>query len=301
MFYRLKTQTRKRYFSLRCKGILDTPPIGSIGGGPVVLTQLISVDLSMYLVAVKFLYRHLGEARIVILLDKEWPRRSLDLLKKHVNPWKILYVKDQFSGKCPKGGTWERLLTIADLVGDNYVIQLDADTVTLQSVPEITECVEAGASFMIGTWKGQQPELSAVSAERVRNNKSKHVQILAEQRLDDLNLIENSRYARGQSSFAGFAPGSFSRSQIESLSERMGELLGREKWSEWGSESFASNFCVANSKNAVVLPWPKYTSYHPMADFDMDGFAFLHFEGTHRFKNGTYVKCARRVIGDLLR
>jgi hypothetical protein len=80
----------------------------------------------------------------------------------------------------------------------------------------------------------------------------------------------------------------------------MQALLGKEKWAEWGSESFASNFFVANAGGAMVLPWPKYASYNPTRDADFGESVFLHFEGTNRFKNGEYVKCSRRLIDDLL-
>jgi hypothetical protein len=301
MFYRLKTRIKKGYFASRCKGILDVPPVGAASGGPVILSQLVSVDLVMYLVAVKSLYTRLGRARIVVLLDKDWSDNSLELLNKHVRPWRVLYVKDRVSGKCPQGGTWERLLTIADLVETDYVIQLDADTVTLGPVPEVAEHIASGTSFMIGTWKDQQIEGAVVSARRVSDNDSRHVQVLAERHLKDLDDAGGLRYARGQSSFAGFAKGSFSVERLEALSERMGELLGKAKWAEWGSESFASNFCVANAERAAVLPWPRYASYNPERVVDPAGSAFLHFEGTNRFRNGSYTRSGRKIIGELRR
>ncbi len=300
MLHRFRAKIKKRYFDQRCKRILDTPPVGASNGGPVIVTQLISTDLFMYLVAIKSLFRQVGEGRIVVLLDKDWPRRSLELLERHVRPWKIAYVRDLGSQNCPKGGTWERLLAIAGLVEDDYVVQLDADMVTLQPVHEFVEHVGSGTSFMIGTWKGQEIEPVAASAERVKENSSRHVQILAEQRLYKLDNAENLRYARGQSSFAGFAKGSFSVDELETLSEQMQTLLGKEKWAQWGSESFASNFCVANAYKAAVLPWPKYASFNPRRDMGFRESAFLHFEGTNRFKQGVYVECGRAIVKQLL-
>lgn len=299
MFYRLKTQTRKRYFSARCKGVFDTPPVGSVSGGPVILTQLIEEDLCMYLIAVKSLYHRLGEGRIAVVLDKSWSRRNLDLLEQHVRLWKTFYTRDRRSEKCPVGGCWERLLTIADLVENDYLIQLDADTVSLGRVVEVEQCITSGTSFMIGTWKGQHIEPADVSAQRVLGNESRHVQILAEQNLMNLGGVADIRYARGQASFAGFAKGSFSVARLEALSDEMRGLVGKDKWSQWGSESFASNLCVANSQASIVLPWPKYASYYPSRNADFTSSAFLHFEGTYRFKNGAYLGFGQRIIGQL--
>lgn len=299
MLYRLKTKLRKRYFNHACRDILDTPAVGSNAGGPVILSEVSNYDVTMYLAAVKSLYSRLGQGRVVLILDRDCPAKNLRIFEEHVRPWKIFYVEDQVSDRCPRGGTWERILTIAQLVESDYVIQVDSDTVTNGPLPEVADCVATGSSFMIGTWKGQEIEAVAASAERVKDSASRHVQILGEQRLTELEDAETLRYARGQSSFAGFAKGSFSVSRLEAFSQRMGELLGSDKWAEWGSESFASNFCVANAPKAVVLPWPKYASYNPARNVDFDGSAFLHFEGTNRFKNGAYVRCGKKVIGEL--
>lgn len=301
MFYRLKTKLRKRRFNAACRAILDTAPIGSPEGGPVILSEVSNHDLVMYLVAVKSLYAQLGQARIVLLLDRDCPEENLRLFQEHVRPWKILHVEDQVSDKCPLGGTWERILCIAKLVETDYVIQVDSDTVTRGPIPEVKECVETGTGFMIGTWQGQEIEPVSASVERAMASQGQHVQILGEQRLGDLDGAEGLRYARGQSSFAGFPQGAFSQSRLESFSEQMGAMLGKEKWSEWGSESFASNYCVSNAERSIVLPWPKYASYNPTRDAGFGESAFLHFEGTHRFHQGTYVAWGRRVIDELLR
>jgi len=299
MFYRAKTKLRKHYFNYACRKILDTPPIGAKTGGPVILSEVSNSDVIMYLVAAKSLYRSLGQGRIVLLLDRDCPEKNLGIFEEHVRPWKIIRVEDQVSDRCPRGGTWERILTIAQLVESDYVIQVDSDTVTKGPVPDVVGCVRTGCSFMIGTWKRQEIEPVTVSAERVKNSLSHHVQILGEQRLTDLDGAEFLRYARGQSSFAGFARGSFSLERLEAFSERMEALLGKEKWAQWGSESFASNFWVANADKAVVLPWPKYASYNPERGMDFDASSFLHFEGTNRFKHGVYVKTGSSVAAEL--
>jgi hypothetical protein len=299
MLYRLKTKLRKSRFNRACRRILDTPAIGESSDGPVMLSEVSNFDVIMYLVAVKSLYAAIGKARIVLLLDRDCPQENLRIFEEHVRPWKILHVEDQVSDHCPRGGTWERLLTIAQLVTSDYVIQVDSDTVTNGPVPEVVNCVGTDCSFMIGTWEGQEIEPVAASAERVKDSHSQHVQILGERRLTALDDASRLRYARGQSSFAGFARGSFSLPMLEAFSERMRGLLGEEKWSQWGSESFASNFCVANADKSRVLPWPKYASYNPERDVDFSKSAFLHFEGTNRFKGGAYLESGKGVIDRL--
>ena len=99
---------------------------------------------------------------------------------------------------------------------------------------------------------------------------------------------------RGCSGFAGFAARSFSREQVEALSQEMYAALG-SKWNMWGSEQFTSNVMVANSPSAVVLPHPKYCACNRV----QAATAFIHFIGSCRFNDGTYARLARRVIGEL--
>jgi hypothetical protein len=279
---------------------MDTPPVGSQSEGPIILSEVSNHDVTMYLVAVKSLCAQLGDARIALLLDRDCPQSNLDIFEKHVRPWKILHVEDQVSPACPLGGTWERILTIAQLVEHDFVIQLDSDTVTNGPVPEVVSCIESGTSFMIGTWQGQEIEPIGPSVERAKSSSSQHVQMLGEQNLDKLTNADTLRYARGQSSFAGFAKNSFSVAELESFSQQMAKILGKEKWSEWGSESFASNFCVSNAKNSTVLPWPEYASFNPDRGISFEDSSFIHFEGTNRFKYGAYENRGLAVISRLL-
>ena len=123
---------------------------------------------------------------------------------------------------------------------------------------------------------------------------------MAERGFDRLANRAELRYARGQSSFAGFAAGSISHESLERFSVEMEGIVGHAKWREWGSESVASNFMIANSPKAMMLPYPKFSTYHPgRANYEQS--ALLHFEGTNRFKNGLYIEKARRMIGILRR
>lgn len=96
--------------------------------------------------------------------------------------------------------------------------------------------------------------------EKMRTFKGDHVQNLAEQQFCKLRNYKKLRYLRGCSGFAGFSKGSFSRSNVEEFSEEMEGVLGKI-WLNWGSEQVTSNFIIANSPNACVLPYPKYCNF----------------------------------------
>jgi len=301
MLFRFRNSLRKRWFDFHCRHILSTPPLKPLGDDVIILSEVGNRDIIMYLVAVKSLYSYLGRGRIVLLLDDDCPSERLNTLRYHLEPLEICWVQKIRSNHCPVGGTWERLLSIAEKVERSYVIQLDSDTVTTGPVPEIAAAIEANCSFMLSEWENQsiRPIEEAVAA--ARQSHSEHVQMLAEQNFDKLAEFRQLKYARGQSSFAGFAKGSFSVERLERFSMEMQSLLGEAKWRQWGSESLASNFMIANSPLATMLPYPKYVSYYPERDVNFDASAFIHFEGTHRLKNGLYVKKSKQVIDRLSR
>ncbi len=122
-----------------------------------------------------------------------------------------------------------------------------------------------------------------------------HVQVVAEKNLDKLRNSNKLKYARGCAGFAGFAKGSFSRNEIEDFSEEMEQLVG-PMWKNWGSDQLASNFIIANSPRAAVLPYPKYASYYPESDTDYSESSFLHFIGKNRFENNLYIEKAQESI-----
>jgi len=75
--------------------------------------------------------------------------------------------------------------------------------------------------------------------------------------------------------------------------------IAKEKWDEWGSEQVTSNLLIANSGNAHVLEFPKYLSYWAHAGVPYGDASFIHFIGPHRYSNGSYIECARKVIATL--
>ena len=70
-----------------------------------------------------------------------------------------------------------------------------------------------------------------------------------------------------------------------------------QRWEEWGTEQIASNYVVANSSDATVLPSPKYTFHAPNRDLSQS--TFVHFVGEWRFRGGTYSSLAQKIIEEL--
>lgn len=300
MLYRVRRKITKAWFNLNCRSILETPPIPARPNDElIVLSGVGNNDLLMYLVAIKSFMNRLQRGKIMLLVPDDCPPENLEILKRHTNAYRIVRDSEVNLGRCRPGGTWERLVSIVRELDDHYVIQIDSDTVTIGDVPEVAAHVNANASFMIGTWRNQSIDTAAQAVERVKDHASQHVQMLAERRLTELPNTESIRYARGQSSFAGFARGSANFESLEALSIQMESMLGAEKWRQWGSESFASNFVIANSPSAYMLPFPAYSTFCPPKQNFAES-SLIHFEGTYRFQEGFYIEQAKRAIARLL-
>lgn len=250
----------------------------------------------MYLVAIKSLYSRIGEGRICIINDGTITPASMNLLKEHLSTPEIIHISDITTGKCPYGGTWERLLKILDLSRDAYVIQVDSDTLVRTLVPEVTELYRKNSSFTLGSWAGQRFVNILDAADYAANIDSNHIQIVSERMLAHLDGASRKQYVRGCSGFAGFARGAVSRTQAETFSIAMEALVG-SRWSEWGSEQVTSNYLIANAPNSHVLPLPSYVNFKP--DLCIADAKLIHFIGDYRFHRARYVQESRRLIREL--
>ncbi|HLI20138.1 MAG TPA: hypothetical protein VKV32_03410, partial [Stellaceae bacterium] len=197
-------------------------------------------------------------------------------------------MSDVRYGNLPVGGTWERLITITDLAAENYVIQLDADTVTRGPLDEVRRCVSLGRSFTIRA--GHSAEMLPLATIAALSRPDHHVQIVAESRLGELDASIATRYGCGSSGFAGFRPDPQRRVVLDRFSARMEELLGA-RWREWGTEQVASNFLVAHDPEGILLPYRRYRNFG--GESLTDDAAFVHFFGTFRYEHGTYRRMAR--------
>lgn len=299
---RVLRRVRKEAHHRAIRAILDTPPIRPRNDGLVLFSMIGSPVLLPYLVAVKSLHSRLGMGRVMILDDGSLTSSDRHLLDEHCGEPEILHIAEVDTGPCPKGGTWERLLTILDLRSGNYVIQLDSDTVTIDDVPEVTKAVADNVSFLLlggpdAEEHGVQP-LPDYAAHRYPEGPAaepSHIQALIESRYALYPDARAHRYVRGCSGFTGFARGGpRDREAAATFSKNAALLVGDDAWTRWGSEQVASNFLLANDPGVRPLPYARYLNYWKQAPGD--DARFLHFVGTHRYSDGEYRRRSVQAI-----
>jgi len=299
MFYQLKDRVRRYRFAGACKGVLRAAPVAlDASSNLVVLSQVQHKDVLLLLLAVKSFARQVRPRTVCVLNDGSLSANDRAVLREHIPGVNLLELAEFRSAICPPGGTWERLLAIASLVRDHYVIQLDSDTLTIGLIEEVRHCIERQSAFALGTWNNQKIETMRERCETARklaHQTDSHVQVVAEANLDKLDDFESLRYVRGCSGFAGFARQSFTREFVEAISGQMQAAIGA-KWSEWGSEQVMSNIVIANIPNAIVLPHPKYADCHKMQPAVTE---FIHFIGSCRFDDGNYARLGAQLIARL--
>jgi len=282
----------RRRFDQELSAILETAPVGLGNDRFTALSMVHHRDVESYLLAIKSFCRFLHPQRIVMVADPSITDADRVRIASHVTGIEFVRAEDYREPGMPQGGCWERLIAISDYVKTDYVIQIDADTVSLLPMPEVAKAVAEASSFVLATEDGQNL-ISCVEAAqwaKGRDGAGEHIQILAEAHLLRLPRSEHARYVRGCAGFSGFALGSFSRSQLREFSKTMSGILG-DRWTAWGTEQFSSNFMVSNSPRACVLPHPKYC--HPGRE--RPGTVFLHFIGYVRFTTDRYARAARET------
>jgi hypothetical protein len=298
MLYRFKRKAETAWFRFTTQNVFNTAPLVCVsGGGAIIVSQVCHRDLAMYLVAVKSFGQYVRPNKVVVLDDTSLTQTDTETLRDHIHTVEIIPITAVNNDKCPKGGCWERLLFISDIVPSSYVIQVDSDTLTVKVPSVIGDHIKRNASFTLGEWRGQNIVYAREAADLVRQEVeagNAHVQMISESNLHRLVYDHDLKYVRGSAGFAGFAKGSFSRSAVERFSHGMANLIGEKKWSDWGSEQVTSNFIVANSQEAQVLPFPEYCFHSPGTD--VESATFVHFIGSHRFHGGRYARLARQVI-----
>lgn len=283
------------------RSVLSTPPIVAADDGLVLFSMMGTRVLLPYLVAVKSLHAQLRRGRIMILNDGSLTAADRAVLAHHCDNPVIVEMAEIATGACPKGNCWERLLAILDTRANDYVIQLDSDTVTTGPVPEITTAIAANRSFTLG---GGAKEVvhGFLSPREIRQlfyangPVSNHVQHQSEHAFVDMPDADNIRYIRGCAGFAGFAKNTDGRERVEAFSTAMAGLIG-DKWTEWGSEQVASNFVISNDPDPVALPYSHYINHWDEAvPTDV---RFWHFVGTYRYHFGTYKMATKAAIAAL--
>lgn len=310
MIDRLLRKGRQIAHLRAARSVLSTPPIVPTKDPVLIFSMIGTRVLLPYLVAVKSFHARLGIGRVAILDDGSLTAADRAVLAHHLANPPILPIDAVKTGACPTGGTWERLLTLLDMTADNYVVQLDSDTVTIGDVPEVNGAIAANRSFtLLGDALTEERGVLSLTdfmaayhpgGSGIDLAGSAHVIASIEGHWDRYPDPACHRYVRGSSGFAGFPRGGLpSRARAEVFSRKAESIVGRLKWCRWGSEQVASNFLVANSEDPVLLPYSRYSNYwnEPTGPDDR----FLHFVGTHRYSTSEYIRHTERAISALSR
>lgn len=293
MFFGLRQTWNRWRFSLAAEGVRRTKPIHSQQDGIAIVSSVSHLDLMMYLVAIKSFHHFFPRGKFIVLDDGTLNEKDKSELRNHLVGCEIRSLDAVPYSKGKKGVRWGIMLAIADLVQDHFVIQVDSDTVTRSSLDEVQQFVAKNCAFTLGTQQGRHIESVLTTSNRVKENTSTHVQVVAEQNFVNLPDHAKLKYVRGNSGLAGFAKGAFDRNTVESFLEQMTTVIG-DKWRERGSFQVTSNIFVANCPSAEVLPLERYACVTP--EIDWNKAAFLHFIGRFRFKDATYSRMANQLI-----
>lgn len=289
MFYRIRKRLNYQAFNSQTKRILDTPPMPYREAPLAIVSMVSNLDPQMYIIAVKSFYHRLGRGKVVAIVDADMPGSSRDLIRKHLGPVEFVHLESIDTGKCQRGGTWERVLYCVERSEREYVIQIDCDSLCTGDIPEVLDSVENNRAFTLAEGLPIKPLFDWV--EDGERNGSNHIVNTFEMKARQYPGGERLKYVRGSSGFAGFAKGGVSRQLLEDFHEKMAALHG-ERWKEWGTEQIASNFAVANSPGALALPNPKYSTYTG-GELPAES-SLLHFIGTFRFKGEVFSSLANR-------
>lgn len=300
MPFKLKRRWERARFGRLTAGILQTPPVELKDAPWTIISMVSNTDVQMYLLSLKSFYARLGTGKVTAIVDRDMPSTLRDTLKSHIRGIRLVDLEEIDAGTCQRGGTWERLLFLLDHSEKEYAIQIDCDTLSFgPDVAEVRRCAENNIPFTLGN-QGQVIAPMSMIAAQSRAEQSNYIGVVAERLFDQYPDAVNLKYVQGSSGFAGFAKGGYSRALIEGFDRNMRAMLGN-RWLEWGTEQTASNYAIANSPNAIVLPYPKYANFGPECnETGLDSYTFLHFIGTYRFLDLTFATLGQRVINELL-
>ncbi len=296
MWSGIRRRVDKAWFNFRCAAVYGTPAVVCDPASPVeIVSQLYHPDTTMYVMAAKSLARFVRPRQFVIV-DDGLTAADRARLAQQLGRVEFVPSAEVATGTLPRRGTWERLVTLAQRNVHSYVIQLDADTLTLGEPHEVQECIRTGRSFTLGTHSGRLLLPLAEASRFATERPSDHVQNHAERALGQPDFAAGLKYVRGCSAFTGFEKGQLEMNRLVEFSTTMERLIGRARWSEWGTEQVSSNFMAANARDALVLPVETYPFWAP--DVEIESARLVHFFGTFRFSGGMYVRQAARLCRD---
>jgi hypothetical protein len=290
---RLKRDYFRSQYQKAIRDVLSTAPLQR-GDLPFMLLSMVHQrDVHSYLVAVKSFAHFLNPERVVVVCDPTINSDDRATLRRHLPHVELRDAQEFTHPDIPRGGCWERLFAISEFVRETYVVQLDADTLTVHAIPEVLEGIRKGTGFVLG----EMPDQPVLSLEAARENAlpwlgpDAHVQALAEVEMRNVGLPQQACYIRGCAGFTGFPRSAGMRDMMIDYSRRMTAKLGSD-WKRWGTEQVTSNYLVSNAPGTKPLPFPKYGT----PDSATGETAFFHFIGSLRFINSKYEKTSRQAI-----
>jgi hypothetical protein len=293
MLYTLRQRLNRWRFYHAARKILDVAPIRNCNDAVRIVSSVSHMDLHMYLVALKTFHHFVPLGRPFILDDGTLTADDKAVLREHANPTDIVRLDDVPYRGPRKGVRWGILLTMAELAEDNYVLQLDSDTITRAQLPHVADAIATQTAFTLGTKMGTEVVPAPAVVDVVRASTSDHVQVVAEQSLERMPGYPDLKYVRGNSGLFGLGRRTLTRSGAEQFLEDMTRAAG-QRWLDRGSFQVSANFVVANAPGGFVLPLDEYRFYKPGADLSKA--RFVHFIGTYRFVDDAYFRMAQDAV-----
>jgi len=281
---------------------LESPPIDVVDANWSIISMVSNSDVQMYILSLKSFYTRIGCGKIIAIIDRDMPEELRTLLNQHIRGIRFVNLEDIDSGRCQRGGTWERLVYLLQHAQSEYAIQLDSDVLAFgDDLNEIVQCAKNNRAFTLNQ-NDHEIRTMREYAQNAQGLNVKYVGIYVEKMFDRYPDCDQLLYVRASSGLAGFSLGGFSQERIEEFHETMREIVGDDTWRKWGTEQCASNFAVANSPEALVLPYPKYANFDPISvwhDKSNEENALLHFIGAYRYHGDYFAHKARSVIREL--
>ncbi len=299
MIDKIATKLRQKLFDLGTRDIRDTPPLDKKPGDVRFVSLVCHRDLNRYLIAIKSVYQKIGRGDVVILDDGSLTSEDRKILDHHLRNPEFYGLDDVPTGECPSYICWKRLLLIARLCQDSYIVQVDSDIVAQDDLEDALRAIEKKEAFILVN--RQHPgrilmeKMGAWLDDRGWNN-DRSLQMNAERAFARTVMGSTDHYVRGSAAFVGFPQGCTSFDQIEAFSRAVEEQIG-DQWRQWGSEQTTTNYVIGNAPSLHFLEFPDYVNQTPK--IEVDEASLVHFFGTYRYHRNRYLHSARAAIARL--
>lgn len=295
MLSRIVNKFNFKRFDWSTRHVLELPALNTDPGGNFsVLSMLCKRDLFQYLVAIRSLFQYATPKQVIIVNDGSLGSFEIEKIHNACPSANIVPIHNYRVDGLPRGGCWERIVAVSEFSKHEYIVQMDADTLFRGMPIEMIEAIHQNRSFALPTDSGTEVKTAAdciAFAEKRKLDGVFHIQIDAEASLGIMGDVKSVKYIRACAGFAGYAPGTLTIEKLREVSNKYHGLFG-ERWYDWGTEQFTSNFILANDKSLSVLPIEKYDS----VDKFKEQLVFVHFIGCFRFDKGIYIREAKNII-----